>query len=162
MGNCFGAFKPRLNSIQVPTQVHGINDLCTLQHATYKNTPPFFPSFTECKVVKVYDGDTFHVAAIVDNKIQRFMIRSMGYDSPELRTKNSEEKKAGLTAKQALSDRIEGKMVEIKIHRLKDKYGRLLATISDQQGDINQWMLKQGYGVPYTGGTKLTFQDVNL
>jgi len=130
-----------------------------LFNSTYKNTPPFFPSFKECKVVKIYDADTWHAAAIVDGKVQRFMIRMMGYDSPELRTKNPAEKKAALEAKDALVKRMDQKMVQIEIIPKKEKYGRLLAIVRDEQGEVNKWMVDHGYGKPYFGGKKEVFGE---
>ena len=124
------------------------------ERATYANTAPFFPSFTEGKCVKVYDGDTFHVASYVDGKMQRFMIRSWGYDSPELRTKNPKEKEAGIIARDFLANRIMNKIIKIEIKPVKEKYGRNLAIISDDNGEINQWMIDNGHGVPYFGGHK--------
>lgn len=125
-----------------------------LQTSTYDNTKPYFPSFTEGKCVKVYDGDTVHLAAIVDKGIYRFMIRMYGYDSPELRSKNPEEKKAALVAKEALQQRIGGKLVQVKILNQREKYGRLLAILYDSEGEINTWMVTNKYGKPYFGGTK--------
>src|SRR4051812_31289889 len=112
-----------------------------LTNATYENTPVYYPAFTKAKCIKVYDGDTFHVACTVDGKVQRFMIRAYGYDSPEIRSRNAVEKLAGLTAKKFLQKRIEGKIINVNIIREKEKFGRILATISDAEGDINKWMI---------------------
>jgi len=132
-----------------------------LQNSTYDNTVPFMPNFTRAKVVRVYDGDTVHVAAIVNGGVHRFMIRAYGYDSPEKRTKNSKEKEAGLAAMNVMIKRVEGKIIQIKILPIKEKFGRLLAILSDEQGDINEWMIKNGYGKPYFGGHKEEFEDVS-
>jgi endonuclease YncB( thermonuclease family) len=122
-----------------------------LEEYTYQNTDPFYPDIKSGKVVKVYDGDTIHVAALYNNQVYRFMIRMYGYDAPEVKgvTKND-----GLQAKEVLENRILNKIVSVHVHREKEKYGRLLATISDNNGEINQWMIREGYGVPYFGGTK--------
>jgi endonuclease YncB( thermonuclease family) len=82
-----------------------------------------------------------------------------GYDSPEIKTQNQLEKMAGLRAKQVLRNRIENKIVQIEILPMKDKYGRLLANISDQEGQINKWMLDNNYGRVYSGGTKEKFES---
>lgn len=130
---------------------------------TYKNTEPFMPSFTKCFPVKIYDGDTIWAAAIVDGKCFRFNIRMYGYDSPELRSKNPDEKLAAVTARDALASKIEGKLVTVHIHNIKEKFGRLLCTLYDDQGnDINEWMISSGYGKPYFGGTKEEFELKNI
>ena len=121
-----------------------------LAQCTYDNTEPYFPSFSMGKVVKVYDGDTFHVAADDGTGHPcRFMVRMYGYDSPELRTDG------GSTAKNALESRILNKIVHIEVHKVKEKYGRVLATIYDGQVNINKWMMERGYGIPYDGGKKV-------
>ena len=35
-----------------------------------------------------------------------------------------------------------------------DKYGRILVNVYKNKIDINQWMINNGYGYPYFGGTK--------
>jgi endonuclease YncB( thermonuclease family) len=122
-----------------------------LEECSYENTEPFYPDIKSGKVVKVYDGDTIHVAALYKNQVYRFMIRLYGYDSPEVK---GVSKNDGLRAKDALEKRILNKIVSINILQKKEKYGRLLATISDTDGEINKWMIKEGYGIPYFGGTK--------
>jgi micrococcal nuclease len=129
-----------------------------LLNSTYENTEVFSPTFTKAKVVRVYDGDTIHVSAIVCGKVYRFIIRMYGYDSPELRTKDLEEKLAGYDAKEFLSKRIGGKIVDVFIHPIKEKFGRLLATISDSDGEVNSWMIANGHGKAYFGGTKEKYQ----
>ncbi len=86
------------------------------------------------------------------------MIRMYGYDSPELRTRNPDEKLAGLEAKKVLSERILGKIVKVEILPIKEKFGRLLCNVSDEQGCINDWMIEHGYGKPYFGGHKEEFE----
>jgi micrococcal nuclease len=128
-----------------------------LTRCTYSNTTPFAPVFTEAKVIKVYDGDTIHVAALIAGVPQRFMIRMYGYDSPELKSKDPNEKKAANIAKGTLSDRVLNKLVNVKIYPIKEKFGRILAVLSDDQGEINKWMVSEGHGKPYFGGTKEGF-----
>lgn len=124
----------------------------SLEVCTYENTEPFYPNIKSGKVVKVYDGDTIHVAALYGkDHVYRFMIRMYGYDAPEVKGVSKAE---GIKAKEALERRILNKNVSIHVHQEKEKYGRLLATISDTEGEINGWMIKKGYGVPYFGGTK--------
>lgn len=122
-----------------------------LEEYTYENTEPFYPDIKSGKVVKVYDGDTIHVAALYKKQVYRFMIRMYGYDAPEVK---GVSKNDGLRAKEVLEKRILNKTVSVHVHQIKEKYGRLLATITDNDGEINQWMIREGYGTPYFGGTK--------
>ena len=111
----------------------------------------------EAKVVKIYDGDTIHVVFPFKGEITRWKIRMEGYDSPEIRSKNSEEKMAAQVAKQALADKIDNNKVRLVCGKF-DKYGRLLGTIFLGDDNINMWMISQGYGYPYEGGTKMIFE----
>lgn len=119
----------------------------------------FYPNITKAHCISVYDGDTIHIAGYVDGKFYRFMCRMYGYDSPELRSKNEEEKKSALIAKHALEQRVLDKVVNVKVHHIREKYGRLLVTLSDSGGNINEWMISNGYGYPYEGGTKKKFNQ---
>lgn len=156
----FDPSHPEIKDVQEKTQELkdykelSTNPLLNLQNATYNNTRPFIPTFTSGKCIKVYDGDTFHIAAVVNGDVYRFVARMYGYDSPELRTKNAKEKEAGYKAKAALDKRIGGKTVSVFCHPIKEKFGRLLVTISDGEGEINKWMVENGHGTPYFGGTK--------
>ena len=82
------------------------------------------------------------------------MIRAYGYDSPELKTNCPKEKIAAQNAKKALEDKILGKIVNIEILPLKEKYGRLLAVVHYNNENINEWMIRENYGVKYFGGHK--------
>ena len=35
-----------------------------------------------------------------------------------------------------------------------DKYGRILVNVYKNGINVNEWMIKNGYGYPYYGGTK--------
>ncbi len=126
----------------------------SLENCTYENCRTFIPTFTQCKCVKVYDGDTLHIVGIVNGKPYRFTSRMYGYDSPEMKSSNPDEKKSAQLAKVFLENRVAGKTLNVYIHPIHEKYGRLLVTLSDDQGEINKWMVENGHGKPYFGGTK--------
>lgn len=129
--------------------------------ATCENTPVFYPSFQVAKCIKVYDGDTVHLACVVDDeKVHRFTARMFGYDSPELRSKNGREKKAAKEARDFLAARVLGKIVIVRVHHIPEKWGRVLVTLFDDSGEINEWMISKGHGVRYNGGTKQEFANV--
>jgi len=110
------------------------------------------------KCIDVYDGDTITVIFKFNHKYQQFKIRMMGYDSPEIRTRNKEEKKEGLKAKKVLADEILDELIDLECHEF-DKYGRLLGTIYIDGRNINQFMIDEGYGYKYMGGTKKVFGE---
>ena len=100
-------------------------DLKTLM----STVPIFIPAITSGRVIKVYDGDTIWVLSKYNGEEYRFNLRLYGYDSPELRSKNKEEKEAAISARDYLADKILGKRVRIEVIQKKEKYGRLLSNV---------------------------------
>jgi len=133
-------------------------ELDQLQLATAET--PFFSLAdleTKAKCVKCYDGDTVHLVFIHNQKPWKWSCRLAGIDTPEMRTKNPEEKKEAIEAKVFLANHILDKIVNVKVHH-PDKYGRLLVTIkNDQDHNINQLMIDNGHAREYHGGKKQPF-----
>lgn len=112
-------------------------------------------------IVSVYDADT--VRADIDLGFgiwkRNEPLRLLGLDAPEVR---GEERELGLIARDALRERVLGKLVWLRTVKpttenfpgqdMKDKYGRFLATLWDDQGNVNQWMVDAGFAAPYTMG----------
>ena len=66
----------------------------------------------KAEVLSVYDGDT--VTLMIDQGMKHFArvkVRMVGINTPEIRTKDLEEKARGYAAKDYLKSRIEGKTV---------------------------------------------------
>lgn len=123
------------------------------------NIPDLFEIFSGEKVkafiFDCYDGDSCKAIVTIpktDLKV-RVTCRMDGYDSPEVRTCNINEKQMGFWARDQLRKKILEKDV-LLICRGGDKYGRLLTTIELDGEDINQYMLDNNLGHPYGGGTK--------
>jgi micrococcal nuclease len=120
---------------------------------TKENTPVFDLAGKSVWVrcVSVYDGDTYQVVFRYAGKWWRWKCRCVGWDSPELRTKNEEEKKLGYEAKAKMEEWWQG---EAQVARLDiqgwDKYGRLL---THHQG-LKEYMFSTGLVKAYDGGTK--------
>jgi endonuclease YncB( thermonuclease family) len=117
---------------------------------------PFVPPVTCGKVIKVYDGDTITIASrlpFTDSPIYKFPVRLLGIDCPEIKGSTETEKNLAKSARDALSSRINGKMVILK-NVSTEKYGRLLADVYIDGANMNQWMLDNNYAVKYDGGTK--------
>ncbi len=115
----------------------------------------------DAKVVKIYDGDTIHVVFPFKGEVTRWKIRMEGYDSPEIKSKNPEEKIAANVAKEALINKIGNNRVKLVCGKF-DKYGRLLGTIFLGNDNVNTWMISEGYGYPYDGGTKMIFEPPSV
>mgnify|MGYP005995995245 FL=1 len=133
-----------------------------LMECSMKNTPYFSlcdQEFT-CKCVKVYDGDTITVIfkPFEQTSFYKFRIRLSGIDTPELRTKNKEEKKKGIIVRDFLRELVLGKIITIKCSDF-DKYGRILADIyiKDMDKSINTLLIEKGYAYSYDGGMKQKF-----
>ena len=114
------------------------------------------------KVINVYDGDTITIETQFPGVVQKsnyepllikFKVRMDGYDTPEIRTRDDNEKRLGYIARNILSQKILNEEVKV-ICKSLDKYGRLLAIITHKNENINSFMLEHNYGMVYTGGTK--------
>lgn len=138
---------------------------------THENTPEF--TFNEIhrlvKILKVIDGDTVDIAVYHDDdnktKIYKHRVRLYGIDTPEKRPSlndpnRQKEIEASLRAKTALETCVnENDSLFIAHFYKNDKYGRLLCTLYDKNGeDINKWMINNGYAYEYFGKTKKKFE----
>ena len=100
-------------------------------------------------VTKVYDGDTITVDFDLGFGIliRKQKIRLLGVNTPEVR---GTEKPQGIISRDALRQRILGKVVIIKTSKdKKGKYGRWLAEVFIGEENINQWLITEGYGKKY-------------
>lgn len=107
-------------------------------------------------VDSVYDGDTCKIFVTIPDtdKHVRIACRINGYDSPEIRTSDANEKQIATIARDKLRNLILQKNVRIKTTGC-DKYGRFLVNITIGGVDISEHMIKHNLGIPYTGGTKI-------
>jgi micrococcal nuclease len=116
----------------------------------------------DAKIVRVYDGDTCFAVFKLHNNYVKFKIRMEGYDSPEIKpelnSKNREkEKKEAQKSKEELEKHVLNKIVILHCGKW-DKYGRLLGIIYADNININQYMINNGFGYVYDGGTKKEFK----
>jgi endonuclease YncB( thermonuclease family) len=122
----------------------------------------FIPPVTTGTVIKVYDGDTFTIAARIFDQPQlyKFTVRLNGIDAPELKTDNVNEKQAAIKAREALVSLILNKEVVLKNVK-HEKYGRLLADVyvKSSMTNVSSWLLRKKLVVPYDGGTKSIPKD---
>ena len=80
---------------------YNINYDNELLNSEFKSTKKFCPSFKECWIIRVIDGDTVHGAVRLGEgsscnrykkKIVKFSIRLARIDAPEIKGKNLNEK----------------------------------------------------------------------
>jgi micrococcal nuclease len=113
------------------------------------------------KVTAVVDGDTIDVEIDLGFNVsfsQR--VRLAGIDTPESRTKDLNEKKLGLEAKDWLKSKLkdaEDIIIKTELPDSSEKYGRILGWLHIKGYDksLNQMMIDEGYAWGYMGDTKV-------
>jgi len=115
-----------------------------------------------CKLDRVVDGDTCD--ALIDLGFDTFVkkrIRFYGVDTWESRTRNLEEKKKGLAAKEYVKNLLEnsddGKFSIISYG--VGKYGRVLGEIfvKGHEKSVNELLKENGHAYEYHGEKKKVF-----
>ena len=125
-----------------------------------------------CKVLRVVDGDTVDVDIDLGFGVwmHKERIRLHGIDTPESRTRDLEEKKYGLIAKQKIKDFMPvGSMQTLVTTKDKaGKFGRILGKVliydktTDSQMTINDWMIREHHAVAYHGQSKEDIAEGHL
>ena len=118
-----------------------------------------------CKLIKVVDGDTIDIDIDLGFGVwlRSQRIRLYGIDTPESRTRDLEEKKYGLAAKDFLVKWTSGG--ELKIKTRKDergKFGRILGEIWAFKTNVNDKMVYEHHAVPYHGQSKEEIEEQHL
>ena len=125
-----------------------------------------------CKIVKVIDGDTADVDIDLGFGVwlKKQRIRFYGIDTPESRTRDLEEKKYGLMAKDVVLHFLPvGSTQTLRTKQDgKGKYGRILGEFlihdakTDSQMTINDWMIREHHAVAYFGQSKEDIEDEHI
>ena len=125
-----------------------------------------------CKVLRVVDGDTVDVDIYLGFGVwmHKERIRLHGIDTPESRTRDLEEKKYGLLAKQMIKNFMPvGSMQTLVTTKDKaGKFGRILGKFviydkkTDAQMTINDWMIREHHAVAYHGQSKEDIAEGHL
>jgi len=119
----------------------------------------FIPILVDTTCISVYDGDSIRVQGricmdgIGNSPPYQFVIRLLGIDTPEMRSRDPYEKRAARIAKRALSDAILGQPIRLEISG-KGKYGRLLARVYYAGECMNTALVTHKLASIYDGGTK--------
>lgn len=126
-----------------------------------KDAPYWTPNLSLVKVIKVHDGDTFHVIGNATCSYHeqvgacgyhKYVVRLRDLDTPELNDPK-DRKDLGKLAQAKLAEKILNKIILLKDIG-KDKYGRLLCHAYMEDVDLSKWMIDQGLGYEYHGGKK--------
>ena len=113
------------------------------------------------EVLKVIDGDTIdaNIDLGFDVSVKK-RIRFMGINTPESRTRDLEEKKRGLAAKQSDAELLDtATEVQVVSHGV-GKFGRCLGEIdfccpdSLTMKNLNKQLIEEGHAVEYHGGKR--------
>ena len=114
-----------------------------------------------CKVVKIIDGDNVDVDIDLGFGVwlHKERVRLYGIDTPESRTRDLEEKKYGLAAKDFLTGMLDDDQIILKTHKDKTgKFGRILGelwrTSNYTDKSINRYMIEKHHAVAYHGQSK--------
>ena len=118
-----------------------------------------------CKVVRVIDGDTVDVDIDLGFGVwlKKERVRLYGIDTPESRTRDLEEKKRGLAAKERVKCILaENETFEVHSEEL-GKYGRVLGSIYITKLNkkdfltkkcLNDILVSENHAVVYFGGKR--------
>jgi len=108
---------------------------------------------TWCLCTDVYDGDTITVLFKRKKEYIKEKIRLAKINTPEIRTKDEEEKAKGIEARDYVKFQIEHKYIWVKFGK-REKYGRSLGTIFLEKSDtdsLNDLLVVNGYAEKYMG-----------
>ena len=106
---------------------------------------------------RVVDGDTVDITLDLGFDIlYNNRIRLLGIDTPESRTRDLEEKKLGLAAKDRVKELCPvGSTVTVKTTKDgRGKFGRILGEIYVGDVNVNKLLVEEGNAVEYFGGKK--------
>ena len=119
-------------------------------------TQPSPYSYRVKSIVKIIDGDTFD--CIMDlgfDVLLEARVRMAGIDTPESRTRDLEEKKFGLLAKEWLIAHLNDDIIiSTELDNEKGKFGRVLGTVWAEGTNINEKMIEEHMAVRYHGQAK--------
>ena len=114
-----------------------------------------------CKVTRVVDGDTVDVDIDLGFGVwlHKERVRIYGIDTPESRTRDLEEKKYGLAAKEFVKEFVRDKggsniVLRTQKYDAKGKFGRILGDIIVDNVSMSDTMIKEHHAVPYYGQSK--------
>ena len=112
-----------------------------------------------CKVTRVVDIDLgFGVW------LHKERVRIYGIDTPESRTRDKEEKKYGLMAKEFVKQFVKGDSIKLTTQKYdaKGKFGRILGDIIVDNKSLSDTMIQEHHAVIYHGQSKEDIQKAHI
>lgn len=134
---------------------HKLEEICDANEFTLEGKSDY------CKVIDVYDGDTITIIFPFQGDYFKKKFRLYGIDTPEIRTKDLQEKEVAYKVKEYVTNKILNKIVWIKFTDW-DKYGRLMGYLyfkKDSEDTLNNLLIKEGFAYEYKGGSKKKFVE---
>ena len=122
-------------------------------------------------ILRVVDGDTVDVDIDLgfDIMLKKQRIRMYGVDTPESRTRDLEEKKHGLAAKEFVQSYLPVGTNQTLRTKLDDrgKFGRILGEFvvfdgNDRKSTLNDLLVTNYHGVRYYGQSKEEIEEGHL
>ncbi len=122
------------------------------------------------KLVRVIDGDTVDIDIDLGFGVwlNKQRIRLRGIDTPESRTRDLEEKKYGLLAKEKLISLLETSTTLETFKDERGKFGRILGDFivyypeEDKWDSVVKYLITKGYGAEYYGQSKDEIKETHL
>ena len=122
-----------------------------------------------CKIIRVVDGDTVDVDIDLGFGVwlHKERVRIYGIDTPESRTRDLEEKRYGLAAKEFVKEFVRDKggsniVLRTRKYDAKGKFGRILGDIIVDNVSMSETMIKEHHAVPYHGQSKEEIAEAHL
>ena len=126
----------------------------------------------KCRIIKVVDGDTIDVDIDLGFSItlSNQRIRLQGVDTPESRTRDLEEKKFGLLAKEVVESYCPlGASITLKTTKdERGKFGRILGDFFVYDAGTDRWkllseiLIDNHYAVAYHGQSKEEIKEAHF
>ena len=117
-----------------------------------------------CKIVRVIDGDSILVDIDLGFGlwIHGESIRLFGVDCPECRSRDKDEKAAGLAAKNFVEETLHVGGTYKLTTKEKSKFGRYLGVIMlSDKTSVNAALVTEHLAVPYHGQNKQEIEDAH-
>lgn len=146
-----------------PTAIPTLSPSEDLASLEYKTTPvwkpPSLDGHRRCKVLKVYDGDTVTLGFYLDGQPVKASCRCYGYNCAEIRSKKKDpaekakEQELARAARDYLTPRINGKIVETDFRGVDPVWNRPMVDIFDPISGkvLSKLMIDTGHAIEYYG-----------
>ena len=120
----------------------------------------------KCKVTRGVDGDTVDIDIDLGFGVwlHKERVRIYGIDTPESRTRDKEDKKYGLMAKELVKQFVKGDSIKLTTQKYdaKGKFGRILGDIIVDNKSLSDTMIQEHHAVIYHGQSKEDIQKAHI